>query len=476
MALPEGMYLSASADKSSRSKLFRPKEITEIVFPGIGMIMHDIFWVKYTIYLEDRGYEVHSQEHLLLWAEKDGIKKPTEGVLYYSLLSEYISDIGEIEDSVSAGSDATKNWIFKSPEETGYSHYEAVMDDILTAANNPEEFDIGGFIENRLSSDFRGKCSESGIEPKRILEDRLSKINVDSDDSERNRYEGVLAAFTKALADMFDRDRYDRLHRNKSENIIESNMNFATDLIEEVGLSQIETLANTDFSFTQEEVATLVEAIQQKKNGEYLAGSILIITYLNRVHGGDTRDIYGIYQENKDLVEDARSYLPTVSFSSEVIEKLEILCFYWKVNYFLADGEDMARKKIMGEGGDYTETIDLGMVERWLEETESGENVVEFIDDLINKGWLDELERLIEKMKREGEEDIVEFFEKLHEGVGANRSPAEIYLDLLEQRGTVRREAEEVYRMEFEPSTSGSAGFYGIDPLTDWTEAMIRYQ
>ena len=83
--LPDNFFISAVPNRRELSKLFRPKELREFVFPEFGMIMYDLFWVKYTLYLIKEGYVPWTQNYLFFGAEKGGQIDVTKSVLYFSI-------------------------------------------------------------------------------------------------------------------------------------------------------------------------------------------------------------------------------------------------------------------------------------------------------------------------------------------------------------------------------------------------------
>jgi len=471
---PNPFALSASPETSSRSKLFRPKELTEIVFPDVAMIMHHLFWVKFTIYLENKGYDTAAQNHLFLWAEKNGVREPTESVLYYSILSRYHREYQDMED-VSAGRDTVRNWgLFKSPDEAGYDSFEHLKDRLRNGVNAPEEFDIEQFYDDVFAPEFKSKCVDGDMDMPSLLRAEFAEITVPEDAPEEKRFEAMLTAFVNALTTAFG--EYDRLHRRgRGETVISSNISFTTNLISEVGLDRLTPLANTRLTFSSEEIATLLEALQERSDGEFLVGSILLLAYIDpfrdRKHIiADLRRIYDIYTETPDFDEQATANFPSASFTPRVKETLERLCFYWTVNFFLADGEDIARSQLDAS----QDFIDKAEVEEILNGSGTPEHFVGFIENLERRDWLDYLDPLIARLNDEDEDDIAEFFETLRDCVVEGKSPSEIYLSLLVQRGTISPYTENSYKIKFEPTDSDSASFYGIDSLIGWTTTLLR--
>ena len=103
-------FLSASQDTSSRSRLFRPRELREFVFPGVGMIMHSLFWVKYTAHLHQQGIDPSAQDRLLLYAEtEDDEPLYNEGLLWYILASRLENDA---PGQLTAGVKTVRDYLF----------------------------------------------------------------------------------------------------------------------------------------------------------------------------------------------------------------------------------------------------------------------------------------------------------------------------------------------------------------------------
>ena len=54
--LPQEYYISALPNTFSRSSIFRPKQLGDLIFPAVGMIMYPLYWCKYFLYLTAQGY------------------------------------------------------------------------------------------------------------------------------------------------------------------------------------------------------------------------------------------------------------------------------------------------------------------------------------------------------------------------------------------------------------------------------------
>jgi len=83
---PQPFYLSGLPVKGVRPKVFRPKLLGDKILPYIGMIMYDIFWIKYGIYLKiSKGINFEKQDFLFFWVKDSKGIHAEDSVLDLSL-------------------------------------------------------------------------------------------------------------------------------------------------------------------------------------------------------------------------------------------------------------------------------------------------------------------------------------------------------------------------------------------------------
>ncbi|RLI82467.1 hypothetical protein DRP04_03895 [Archaeoglobales archaeon] len=472
--LPKPFYISGIPRKKERPKLFRPKELRELVFPEIGMIMYPLYWIKYALHLINLGYDISEQKYLFFWAEKEGETNPSESVLYYSLLSKFYSkQHGKKYLDVSVGRDWADKWLFKS--EWG----DKILNELDKFVRDPENFDFDSFVENIFSSDFKTECKNAGIILSRVIKNKmLSKFKISREESYSEIMKKAIEAFVRTIAEIFqENDELDI----KEGAVVDPNINFTLKvLLQNSGgfNEQLSKLANNNFEFTKEEFKALLNVLQSTERGRFVLRSMLLLTYLDPLNNKNKtiiakmRDIFEIYKRAKNFEETVTEKFGNFRFDQSVLNGLEESSFYWELNFFLVDGEEIARNLLENRN-----IIKESEIQRYFSE-KNDEHVDYFKTFLIRLE--DEKRRvcltnLISKLKRKGERAIANYMEKLLEGVNKHHEPYIIFLNLLLEKKTLKKEVGKIYSVVAPPPKDvPSALFYGIEPLLDWLRVILK--
>jgi hypothetical protein len=480
-AAQNSFFLSARPEEGTQTNYFRPKEVTKIVFPDVGMIMYPLFWVKYGIYLDRYGYDLGSQSHLYLWAERDDDRDPTESVLYYSLLGKYWAETTDEQD-ISVGESAATEWIFEPSARTGHGPYDEVYEhfrDGVTRIKRGDPVDLESFTTDTrslLSQRFRSKCAEHGVSFTSLFAARLDGISLDTDADTVTLYEGVVRAFVRAVVEAFE--AVPTLHRKRlGETIIGSNISFTQPLLEGAPPSTLDRLANTRFAVSADEANAFLEAVQHREWGEYLVGSILLIATIGPFQDNasimdELRQLPQLYESRDDIVTSSLATFPDADFAPAVRDALQELSYFWSVNYFLADGEDLARKLFTAADGD---TFTQADVDTLFATEATAQSFEDFLELSHRDQYARQLADLIDLLEEMGESDVAEFLRTYEAVLGEGLSTTDTFLELLKAREMIIPE-DEYYQITAPFQDNDSAGFYGVSEVISWTKTLVAAQ
>lgn len=469
-AFADHIQFSAKPVTNSNPKYFRPKRLEGFVFPGIQMIMQPLYWVKYVYHLEQIGIDPEAQSTLFLWAETPGESRlPDEGVLYYSLLSEYATRTGEIQNSVSIGTRLAKDWIFKN------DFYTRLVEGLTEFTSSKSEFDAREFADRVLCADFKTDCRAAGFDGRDVVARSLSEISFDETTAE-DQFEAAAKGLVHGVKRCFDRTD---LHRSGDENGIGGTLEFAMDIYPGHETPAVGTLAEgvERFTFSQAEAKALVELIQESDSGEFLLPSILLVVAADPLadHSVDRDRLWGIHEEilsNVDSVYDrAMRQLEPLGITTVGAADLERISFYWALNYFLADGESIARRLIDDDAPIHREEVNT------IFESDGRKSTafVTFCSRLERRSdWQRYLEDATERLERNDSSDVASYLTTLLRLARQGGSPTDIFLSLLGEQGTVDELTSEQYTVTARVSDSDSASFYGVDELVNWTTVLLE--
>lgn len=469
--LPENFYITGIPQTAERPKLFRPKELREYVFPEVGMIMYPLFWVKYTLFLLREGYNLSEQKYLFFWAKKNKNIESLNGVLYYSLISRFLKEEYDAED-VSVGKRWAR-WIFKKDWK------DKIIEEIRKFVQNPNNFNSSAFVGKIFSSDFKSDCVNCNIDLARNCQSKFSTVINEFEDKEyRKNMRKSIGCFVDFIAEL--------LYLNEDLNVeegsvISPNIEFTRKVLLEESedlKGDLIQLANTNLKFTVEEIVSLLNALQSNQKGTYFLRSLLLVSYFdplnhhNRYIIERMRNILDLYRTTTDFKEGVLAKFKNINFNPEILAGLEESCFYWELNYFLADGEDISRDLLRNN----PETVTSSEIAHYFSKgkNQSLENFKNFFQKFRDNKRRHYLESLIKTLNVGGGEKVAKFLATLLDGIEKSLDLSEVFVNLLLLEGTIEKETENLYSVTSLPKELTSATFYGIDPLIDWSRTMLR--
>lgn len=469
---PPAYFLSASQSTSSRSRLFRPRELREFVFPGVGMIMHSLFWVKHSIYLYRQDINPSAQEQLLLYANTErGKPLYDEGLLWYILASR-IEEESPVR--LTAGVKTVREYLFEPQYNYDGDVYDRVAEELQRMGSQGGSYDTDRFVDEVLASWFVTRCSDIGID----LGDRMEQdvLSVTSDEDSQSRTTRILTKFCELVGTIVR--EHDGLRGSSNLNVIESTIHFATQLFIPENDPHLVTLADTSFRFTQAQTTALLQAIAAVDHGEHFVRSILFVTHIGpqkhsrNEFNREMRHIHDIVTSKPEtVIESAAAIVDLDTLPQTATENLDETSYYWLLNFFMADGETISRTLL--------DTNDPIIERDTVEEHfEASEDRTESFEDFLTRpdDGLEYLPRLLSEVDPSNSPRVYRFLDQLQTSLEQGRDPPQVLLDLLERNGTIESESDEkeTYRIREFPSDTNSASFYGIGPLRNWTQTFLQ--
>lgn len=466
--LPEHFYISGIPKKRKLPKLFRPKELRQYVFPELGMIMYDFFWVKYTLFLIKEGYIPWEQENLFFWAIKAGKIDPLKSVLYFSLLSKTSH-----KKDVSVGRNFAREWLFK-----GIEWRDNVVNGLLEFSVKGRDFNFPSFVEQIFSSDFKSDCRKFGIDLSKLAD----KVMVRAFESlpDGDTHTSAVKSFCIFIGDLLYNKGIIKNYPHRTGAVVDPNIDFTKKILlfNTTELDELHGLANTDFGFTRKEILILLNRLLRTEQGRYFLASVILVSYLNPIQKRrvdvreQLRNIYKHYRIAKDFEDRVESAFSPFEIPKIIFGSMQEICFYWELNFFLSDGETIARK-IIGNRS----IISRRQISEYFEKNRGVVRDFEsFLETLASDSErLTHLDSFIHILQKAGDKDTTDFLFQLSKSLKQRRKICDIFIDLLLVRGTLKKESENLYFVTGTISEKMSeAIFYGIDPLIDWTTTILR--
>lgn len=469
---PSTYFLSASQETSSRSRLFRPRELREFVFPGVGMIMHSLFWVKHAAHLHQQGIDLSAQERLLLYAKTpDDEPMYQEGLLWYILNSRLQEDTPV---KLTAGVKTVRNYLFEPQYDYDGDVYDRVAAELQRMASQGESYDTTRFVEEVFAPWFVTRCGDIGIDLEARIEQDVRPAAAGT--APQSQAEQVLSDFCELVGHLIR--EHDALRGTSNLNVIGTTLQFATQLFIPENDTQLTTLADTSLQFTPTQTTALLQAVANIEHGEHFVRSILFVTHIGPLrHSGhefdrEMRRIHDIVtSEPETVLESGTDIVDLSDLPSTVTVDLDETSYYWLLNFFMADGETISRTLL--------DTDDPVLRRETVEaHFEAGEDRTATFEEFLTRpdDGRKYLPRLLSAVDSADSPRVYRFLEQLQVNLEQGTAPPQVLLDLLETNGMIEPETDEkdVYRIREFPSNTNSASFYGIGPLRSWTTTLLQ--
>ena len=472
--LPNSFFISGLPTRKENFKLFRPKQKSDVIFPRISMIMYHPFWIKYTLYLLSNGFNIDAQNDLFFWAEKSGKRYPTKGILYFCLLSIYLKKMDEKSNpDVRVGRRWSKDWLF---HKEAYNNIIKIILEITSKVANRNYTD---YINNIFSPLFQSVCKNEKMDLEKIF---IDIYNIYLSNNQRRTKKLILqsiAHFVESLAEVIIRIKT-KLPRYKSDRLIGSNIDFTKYVVlsnnADSSINKLRKIANTNINFKKEELIALLNQLQETENGQNFIKSFLLISLLNPLKHSNKyiiekmRDFFNYIKNLEDLSNLILNLFPDITFRNKLTDNLLDMCFYWKLNFFLLDGEDIARKIAIHNKKIMTKED----ISQLFESTEYSINYNKFINDFYkDESLLDFL--CFSFSKKYKYDDIISgFLEILYKCLIQKMKPIDIFIELLLYRETIRNITAETYELIKQVPGIGKAQFWGLESFIGWSKIFLK--
>lgn len=465
-------FLSASEDTSSRSRLFRPRELREFVFPGVGMIMHSLFWVKHAAHLYEQGIDPSAQERLLLYAKTaDDEPLYNEGLLWYILASRIQEDAPV---QLTAGVKTVRDHLFEPQYDYSGDVYDRVAAELQRMASQGESYDVARFVDEVFAPWFVTRCGDLGIDLETRLEQEVHPKSAEI--GPQSREMRILSDFCALIGHLIR--EHEALRGTSNLNVIGTTIQFASQLFIPENDVQLTTLADTSFEFTPAQTTALLQAVATIEHGKHFVRSILFVTHIGpRKHSGsefdrEMRRIHDIVTADPETVlESGNTIVNLDDLPPAATEDLDETSYYWLLNFFMADGETISRELLDTE----EPILRCDTVEAHFE---TGEDRTATFEEFLTRleDGREYLSRLLSVVDPEDSLRVYRFLDQLQNDLEQGTDPSQVLLHLLETNGMIEPETDEkeVYRIQEFPSNTNSASFYGIGPLRRWTTTLLR--
>lgn len=465
-------FLSASQDTSSQSRLFRPRELREFVFPGVGMIMHSLFWVKHAAHLHQQGISPSAQERLLLYVKtEDDEVLYDEGLLWYILASRIQEDTPV---QLTAGVKTVRDYLFEPQYNYDGDVYDRVAAELPRMASQGKSYDAARFVNEVFAPWFVTRCGDLGIDLKAHIEQEVLPNTMDM--TSQSREVRVLGDFCALIGRLIR--EHGTLQGTSNLNVIDTTIQFASQLFIPENDPQLTTLAETSFEFTPAQTTALLQAVAAIERGEHFVRSILFVTHIGPLkHSGsefdrEMRRIHDIVTSDPETVlESGKAIVDLADLPSPATEDLDETSYSWLLNFFLADGETISRELLDTEEPILRrETVEAHF--------ETGEDRTTTFEDFLTRPEAGRkyLPRLLSAVNPNDSFRVHRFLDQLKRNLEQGTDPPQVLLDLLETNGMIEPETDEkdVYQIREFPSNTNSASFYGIGPLRSWTTTFLQ--
>lgn len=462
----EKIFISGTRETQSRTNLFRPKELREVVFPGLGMIMHSLFWVKHTFYLAENGYPPADQDTILLWAAGEE-PEYTESLLYYCVYSNMLT-AGEM--TVNAGQRTTRDWLFRKDSDQPGGIYAQLAGNLQRLAEQPTSPDYDSFVEASFAPWFRTRCEEIGVDLVAELEDSVGPALHRSD--QETQEQALAGGFATAVGRIVR--SHPSLRSGKDTLVISTTRNFARRVYDAATPEQRSTLANTRLEFTAEEAMALLNAVGRIDHGEHFLRSLMFMLYLDPTahHRAEItqqmRHLYDfVIEDPAEIVTAVQAEYSITAIDDRVMEGLDATAFYWVLNFFMADGETIARDLL----DDIDSPIDAADVREYLDSHPSNADQYRSFFQYTDE-CQPHLSTLLSELRETDAGTTVAFIETLMAGIDSGLDPTELFLELLASQGTIIEKSAGQYLINTRPQNTNPASFYGIGPLISWAATL----
>jgi len=484
----EPFFISAIPnDEAGGSRLFRPKNFTELMFPEIGMILYHFYWNKYLLYFiiehNMTVEDIKAQEFLFFYSkrkESDGEMHfyPDEGILYCSL----IGVLNSTDSTFAAGTD----WARYDPRKFFENHWEVnIIEQLKKFSRSPTFTSLKDIIPKIFQQDFIQKLkSDHNVSLEHELWKEFSRFEHNP---EKNiAIKNLLLALSEALTSLV-RCYPDWFKRRKLTGlVIQQNLDYIEKILlplKDKDNGSLTKLANLSPDIILDEAIAFLQLHEKGKRQQRFLVSFMLMCLISSQIGRQLN-----YKEVELWIRTAsKETLVNIQISSIVsrfnfLEKksyskdvMECAISFWKFNFFLSDGEAIARVILNEKRDSFTndnvkEILRMKYQDKWS-------NFVKSVDDLSNDDFGKHLVKIIEIVKGEKQErtSTLNALEIIIKGLQDHEEPLEIVCRVLEFYEIIRRRNAKVWDVQKNvPINNNAPFFYGITAFLQWYNILLK--
>lgn len=361
MLSEEEYYISVASEKSSRVNLFRPKQLTDLIIPNIGMIMNPPFWIKYILYLAKNGYNFQDRrrnKRLFFEVQCQNFQKDKvyENSILFILMLAAIK-YNQIFENIKVGVDwcckKPSEWLFKNDD---WPFYCKLLIKYIT--ENKEQNAVSCAYQ-LFGERFIAKAEDKFTKKfEEIVKNELI-IQLMKKTDGKPSVEDAIKLICEFISKVFEKDEDIPKSVLLEPNIIFVQRNLIEDSWEKVQSNKdLEMLSNIDFKkgehgINKEEVKCLLRLLYKNKEGKRVIHSFILRNFLEHSFGSPAKDNKELYlkafekinrkiDELEDFMKEKWNIIP-IEHTKELVEEIKVCAVAWELNYFLFSGEKIIK-------------------------------------------------------------------------------------------------------------------------------------
>lgn len=441
--------------------MFRPGQPSFLILPKISMIMYDLFWTKYFLYLNDKGFDFKNNEALsrLLFSPKHGGVKEDDIPGIIAQISIIVNQGGNINTFDRYLSHGPTGWLFQD------NNWVISYNEIIKNCINFDYVNAKNIMIGLLGNTFKSNMLNKNIDFIEIFK----KIRKDNDDF------NLLSIELAKEIDMLI------TNQNLKGFPVGSNLIFTNNIIcdGEINLKNLNhhVLANNQYfsdgyeGLNDKEKDSFFNILYNNNQGQIILASMLIEKYLHDSFG-EQHGFYNCYsrihKSSDDIIKKAN-----INLGYQIDKKLLLkTAFSWDFNMFVYCGEYITRKLFKK----YNDELQFSFydIETFLKEkiesnyTEDCFSHIELFSKNKNEKYFkDYLIRYFDYFKNSGKNQYIKFIKTILE---TYESPIDLYIRLLAQNENVEVHEDNIF---FDNYIYSDPVFTGLDVFFRWRKGLI---
>ena len=460
------IFISLLHQEGSKTQFFRPNQPTFMILPQISMIMYDLYWSKYFLFLRKNGLDYQRNQPIseLLYSTKNfGLDyRNIPGIIAQCAIIK--EQGGEVDTFNRYLSGNPASWLFQDKEWT-----QPMLEVVNTTMSKDYQ---------KASDIFRGIIGNSF---KKILKDEYVDIKeflIDISEQVDDKLQ-----FVTILSNEIGEKMIYKYHKGYP---LGPNFIFTRDIVcdgnIDIKTSYHQALANNIYHLDGFEGLSLLEQkaflniLARTNQGKIVLSSMFIDKFLSEFQGTyhDFFNCYLYIEENLDIIlKDIDNNIDYKIDNQIIIDT----AFAWELNVFLYSGEFIIRKLFYQQRETYN--IQKASINSFLQRKINSDYINDctkffnlFINNLMaNKSMLQQLRTYIIKYQSHRRKYFINFLSKLKKLVERKKTTLEIFLELACLNENVMYDGAILSFQNFEYS---DPVFTGYGAFKRWREGILR--